>query len=207
MGARRFPPHGVAQERLFFYIVCIGSTNGAHMKTPRFERGVTLVEACIVMAVLSIVSASAAPGMRDLIDTRRLDGAATQLATDIHHVRSLAVARNQPLRLSFHSSAEASCYVVHTGLSSQCSCATAGLAQCSGGAEPIKTVRLPLEQRVSVQANVVSVLFDPLHGTSTPTATLRVVGAQDRAVHHVINVMGRVRSCTPLNTMPGYRAC
>ena len=177
------------------------------MKTPGSQRGFTLVEACIVMAVLGIISASAAPGMQGLIDTRRLDGAATQLATDIHYVRSEAVARNQPVRLSIHSNPDTSCYVIHTGLSAQCSCATAGPAVCSGDAEQIKTVVLAAAQRVSLQANVGSVLFDPLHGTSTPTGTLRVLGSQGRAVHHVINVMGRVRSCSPSNTMPGYRAC
>jgi len=36
---------------------------------------------------------------------------------------------------------------------------------------------------------------------------LRVLGANGRAVHHVVNVMGRVRSCSPLNAMPGYTAC
>ncbi len=177
------------------------------MKTLNDQRGVTLVEACIVMAVLAIVTTSAAPGMTGLLDGRRLDGVATQLATDIQYVRSEAVARNQPVRLSFYLGAEASCYVIHTGLSAQCTCAGAVPAQCSGDAEQIKTVALPPTQRVSVQANVGSVLFDPLHGTSTPTGTLRVMGSQGRAVHHVINVMGRVRSCSPLNTMPGYRAC
>jgi type IV fimbrial biogenesis protein FimT len=177
------------------------------MKNLKQQRGVTLVEAAIVLAVLGIVTTSAAPGMTGLLDGRRLDGAATQLATDIQFVRSEAVARNQPVRLSFHASAEASCYVIHTGLSAQCTCPAAGPAQCSGDAEQIKTVTLPAAQRVSVQANVASVLFDPLHGTSTPTGTLRVLGPQGRAVHHVVNVMGRVRSCSPLNSVPGYRAC
>ena len=177
------------------------------MKTLKPQRGVTLVEACIVMAVMGIVTTSAAPGMQGLLDGRRLDGAASQLATDIHYVRSEAVARNQPVRLSFYAGAESSCYVAHTGLSAQCSCAGTGPAQCSGDAEQIKTVVLPTNQRVSVQANVGSVLFDPLHGTSTPTGTVRVLGTQGRAVHHVINVMGRVRSCSPLNAVPGYRAC
>ena len=177
------------------------------MKTQRQQRGVTLVEAAIVLAVLGVVTTSAAPGMTGLLDGRRLDGAATQLATDIQYVRSEAVARNQPVRLSFYSSAEASCWVIHTGQSALCTCPAAGPAQCSGDAEQIKTVSLPASQRVSVQANVGSVLFDPLHGTSTPTGTLRVLGSQGRAVHHVVNVMGRVRSCSPLNTVPGYRAC
>jgi type IV fimbrial biogenesis protein FimT len=177
------------------------------MKTGSTQRGVSLVEACIVMAVLAIVTTSAAPNMQGLIDTRRVEGAASQLATDIQFVRVEAVARNQPVRLSFYAGADASCYVVHTGLSAQCTCGTSGPASCTGDAEQIKTVVLPGSSRVSLQANVASVLFDPLHGTSTPTGTLRVLGSQGRAVNHVINVMGRVRSCSPLNTMPGYRAC
>ena len=177
------------------------------MKTLRQQRGVTLIEAAIVLAVLGIVTTSAAPGMTGLLDSRRLDGAATQLATDIQYVRSEAVARNQPVRRSFYANADASCYVIHTGLSAQCTCAADGPAQCSGTAEQIKTVALPVAQRIGVQANVASLLFDPLHGTSSPTGTLRVLGPQGRAVHHVVNVMGRVRSCSPMNTVAGYRAC
>jgi type IV fimbrial biogenesis protein FimT len=51
------------------------------------------------------------------------------------------------------------------------------------------------------------VLFDPMHGTSTPTGTVRVVGAGGHEVRHVINVMGRVRTCSPAPALPGYRAC
>ena len=62
-------------------------------------------------------------------------------------------------------------------------------------------------ERVTLVANAASVLFDPLHGTATPTGTLRVTGASGRAIHHIINVMGRVRSCSPQAAVPGYRAC
>jgi type IV fimbrial biogenesis protein FimT len=54
---------------------------------------------------------------------------------------------------------------------------------------------------------VASMRFDPLHGTSTPTGTLRVVGANERAIHHVVNIMGRVRSCSPQAAVRGYAAC
>lgn len=171
------------------------------------QRGVTLVEACTVLAVLAVLVSTAAPNLQGLIDSRRLDGAATQLATDIQFVRTEAVARNLPVRLSFHVTADGSCYVLHTGNADQCECSAPGPATCTGDAREIKTVALTAADRVSLQTNVTSVLFDPLHGTSTPTGTLRLVGQQGRAVHHVINVMGRVRSCSPQGAMPGYRAC
>jgi type IV fimbrial biogenesis protein FimT len=78
---------------------------------------------------------------------------------------------------------------------------------CTGGAAQIKTVRLAAEEQVRLSGNVASIVFDPLHGTITPTGTLRLTAASGRAVHHVVNVMGRVRSCSPAATVPGYRAC
>jgi type IV fimbrial biogenesis protein FimT len=172
------------------------------MKTNPTERGLSLIEVVVVLAVTAVLAGTAAPGMADFIGSRRLDAAATQLATDIQFVRTDAVARNQPLRLSFFNAADGACWVIHTGAAASCSC-----TGCSGSAVSLKTAPLPARDGVSVQANSGSVLFDPLHGTASPTATLRVLGGNGRAVHHVVNVMGRVRSCSPLNTMPGYTAC
>ena len=185
------------------------------MKTPhpfaacsaRRQRGVTLVEAGVVLAVTVILATTAAPGLQGLIDARRLDGAATLLATDIQLARTETVARNQPLRLSFYPSPAGSCYVIHTGAAAQCRCDADGPAQCEGDAREIRTVTIASAERLALQSNVASVLFDPLHGTATPTATLRVLGAGDRAVHHVINILGRVRSCSPQAAVPGYPAC
>jgi type IV fimbrial biogenesis protein FimT len=68
---------------------------------------------------------------------------------------------------------------------------------------------MPTSTGLSVQANVSSILFDPLHGTSTPTGTLRVVSATEGPIHHIVNVLGRVRTCTPSGSpvLPGYRSC
>ena len=64
----------------------------------RRQRGITLVEACAVISIGSVLAAAAAPNLQGLIDSRRLDGVATLLATDIQFVRSEAVARNLPVR-------------------------------------------------------------------------------------------------------------
>lgn len=172
------------------------------------QRGVTLVEACAAIAIVSVLASAAAPNLQGLIDARRLEGVATQLATDIQYARSEAVARNQAVRLSFHVGADGSCYVIHTGSAESCRCDAAGPAVCEGASRQIKTASLSTaSDRVALQANVDSLLFDPLHGTATPTGTLRVVGQQGRAIHHLVNVMGRVRSCSPQGATPGYRAC
>lgn len=179
----------------------------ALLSRPARQRGVSLIEAATVLAVIAVVAGTAAPSLQAVIDARRLDAAATQLATDIRFTRTEAVARNEALRLSVRPVAGGTCYLVHTGAADACTCPTTGPAVCSGDARALRTVVLPGGERVTLQANVGSILFDPVHGTSTPTGTLRLIGTRERAIHHIVNVMGRVRSCSPTGAVPGYRAC
>jgi type IV fimbrial biogenesis protein FimT len=181
-------------------------TKHATLPHKQISRGFSLIEAMVVVAVAAVVAAAAVPSLVDFIDGRRLDATATALAADLQFVRTEAVARNQPIRISFHDAPGGTCWVVHTGAAAQCRCTDAPPAACAGGALEIKTVVLGAADRVSVRANVASIAFDPMHGTSTPTGTLRLIDGRGRAVHHVVNVMGRVRSCTPAG-VPGWRAC
>jgi type IV fimbrial biogenesis protein FimT len=174
------------------------------------QHGITLVEAAVTLAILAVLVCGAAPSFSGLIERQRLAGLVAQVATDVQWVRSASVWHNEPLRLSFYSAAWGSCYVVHSGARNQCSCvANTTAAVCMGDAVQLKTVAMPTSTGLSVQANVSSILFDPLHGTSTPTGTLRVASTTAGAVHHIVNVLGRVRTCTPNGSpaLPGYRTC
>jgi len=175
-------------------------------KHPESQHGVTLIETAVAVTLIAIAVSTAAPGFQGLVARKRLEGVAAQLATELQSVRMEAVARNEPVRLSFHVDAAGGCYVIHTGAKVQCSCDGPAPASCVGGAEQIKTVWLPASQHVAVQASAGSILFDPLHGTSTPTGTARVTGTPG-AIQHVVNIMGRVRSCSPEGALPGYRPC
>jgi type IV fimbrial biogenesis protein FimT len=97
--------------------------------------------------------------------------------------------------------------VIHTGAAGDCPCDNIGVAQCTNGSTALKTVFHPADRSVSVQANVASMRFDPTNGTVTPAGTVRVIAADGRAVHHVVNIMGRVRSCSPGGSAKGYKAC
>ena len=175
--------------------------------TRRCSHGITLLEIAVVLAVTAIVAATAVPSLASLVMARRLEGAASGLAADLQFVRGEALARNRSLRLSVRSGADATCWIVHTGAAANCACAAAAGVVCAPGASAIRSGVLPVGERVSVSANVASIVFDPLHGTSTPTGTLRLVDAHGRAVHHVVNVVGRVRSCSPDGAVSGYPAC
>jgi type IV fimbrial biogenesis protein FimT len=123
--------------------------------------------------------------------------------------RSLAVARNEAVRMGFERDADAgtSCYVVHTGAAGDCSCTANGSAVCSNGAEALRSVRYGADVPLALTSNSRSILFDPVRGTITPTATVRVTGSNGAAIHQVINIMGRVRSCSPAPAVAGYATC
>jgi type IV fimbrial biogenesis protein FimT len=169
--------------------------------------GVTLVETMLVAAVLAITTSVVAPGFDSAIQRRHLEGAAVQLETDIHYARSLAVARNAPLRISFESGAFGSCYVIHDGPANQCACNADGTATCRGSAQVERVVLLNAAGPVSLKSNSRSVLFDPVRGTSSPTATMQLTARNGSAIHQVMNIMGRVRSCSPAPAVNGYRQC
>ncbi len=180
------------------------------MRSHRTQRGVTLVEASIVAVIGAITLSTAAPSYRQFIEKHRLDGAAAQLATDIQFTRAEAVMRNTGLRLSVHSQAWGACYVIHSGAADQCTCKATGPADCVGEARQLKTVNLLAADQVALESNVSSILFDPMHGTSTPTGTFKLIVPSRRAVHHVVNLMGRVRTCSPKVDAPavsGYAVC
>lgn len=173
------------------------------------QRGMSLVESCCAIAVAAVLVGTAAPSFQRMLARRSLEGASAQLAADIHHARAEAVARNRSLRLSFVPALGGSCYVLHTGPAAACRCDGDGdgAAACSGGAQAIKSVRLPADAGVSVAANVASMHFDPVHGTVTPAGTVRVLHRDGPAVHHVVSMLGRVRTCTPDGAIPGLRPC
>lgn len=183
------------------------------MKTPlipsprRSQSGVTLVEAAAVVAIASILTGLAVPSFERAIERRHLEGTAAQLETDIHYARSLAVARNAALRISFESGTGGSCYVIHSGAANACTCAADGTAQCTADAVAERSVRFAADGRVGVKSNTRSILFDPFKGTTSPTATVQVVARSGATIRQIVNIMGRVRSCAPAPAPSGTPTC
>jgi type IV fimbrial biogenesis protein FimT len=177
-----------------------------HNGPARHARGLSLIEALMTLAVTAIALGAALPGFEAARERRHLDGVAAQLETDLQFTRSLAVARQRTLRISYGADAEGSCYVIHDGGADDCRCGSAGPV-CRGATQALRHVHLGPDAAVGLSANVRSMAFDADKGTVTPTGTVRIVGRDGRAVHQVVNLMGRVRSCSPAPALAGYRTC
>lgn len=173
------------------------------------QYGFTLIEGLITVAVGTILATTALPSMARWLDQQRLQGAAQQLLGDLQFIRSEAVARQQGLRLTVLPWAGGSCYVLHSGSANACACGPVEntSAVCGGGAVEVKTVRWSHHDKVALQASAQSVRFDPWDGTSTPTATFNISNTQGQVLRHVVNVMGRVRTCSPVGYVAGHVSC
>lgn len=178
------------------------------MNTPIRHRGLTLVEACMALAVLAIVATLAVPSLATMLERRRLAGWAALVMQDLRLARTEAIVRNESVRMAARSTAGHGCYIVHTGPAGSCACVHPGQpARCDEGATAIRTVWLPESSGTIVGTQVASMLFDPL-GTVTPTGSWHIRQGPDMEVRHVVNLMGRIRTCaaTPL-TGNAWEAC
>ena len=99
--------------------------NSLERNQSRSQRGLTLVECVVTLAIIVITLGAAIPAFTQARERRHLEGAAAQLATDIRHARSLAVSHASPVRLRVQQAADGSCYVLHTGPAGRCTCTTA----------------------------------------------------------------------------------
>jgi type IV fimbrial biogenesis protein FimT len=159
------------------------------------QRGVSLIEACITVTIAGILAGTALPSFKETLDKRQVEGVSSEVRTDLMYARSEAVSRNDGVRMSFYEGAYGRCYVVHTGSRADCSCDGRGAAVCTADAVALKTVNAA--HGVQVVANVSSLRFDPVNGTTSPAGTVCSVPTNGRAVHNVVALTGRVRTCQP----------
>ena len=171
---------------------------------PRPAPGFTLVEVAIVAGIAAVLAVLAWPAITSLIEKRRLDGFASALAGDLQFSRSEAVARNEPVYFTALSGGDGdACWLVHTGPAANCNC-TSG---CTGDASLLRRTKLPASDGVRLHPPARSLHFDPHLGTCTPAGTFRLLAPSGNAVHQIVSVMGRIRTCSPHARVAGHAAC
>ncbi|MBI5258319.1 MAG: GspH/FimT family pseudopilin [Burkholderiales bacterium] len=169
--------------------------------------GLSMVEIMCTVSLLTTLAGIALPNLDAWRTRQAVLGVAAELETDIQLARSTAVALQNPIRLETQALDNGSCYLLHTGNKHQCECIGQGQAKCLGDAKVVRLAEQPLNGGARLTTTDISVAFDPHRGTVTPTATFKVVDKHGNSIHQVVNIMGRVRSCTPNGGSSGIKSC
>ena len=182
-----------------------------HSRTPprvTTRRGLSMVELLCTLAITALLLGGALPLINELRLGQRLQATAALLETDIHFARSIAVSTGQPVRLVVQAlPAGGSCYLLHSGAANACACSDDGQARCDAGVQLLRIETQTAASGVVLAPLARPLVFDGRKGTVTPTATLRLATRDGRAIHQVVNIMGRVRSCSPAAGVGGFRPC
>ncbi len=205
-------------------------TGSATLRPAAFAaKGFTLIEMMVVVALLGVLLAIAAPSMKDMIDVRRLRAINAQLVTDMQFARSEAIARRTFGRIDFNltPALAMTCYTVYTAVDSfnGCDCSRGQGAACTGnpGAVEIRTVQIPKSSQVILsippQLNQTWAMgFEPAMGglvnlivdtDPQPLTRFKVDTKIDAARSMRIDVVrsGRPTVCAPAGSSMDVRSC
>ena len=126
------------------------------------QRGFTLIELVIAIAVIAVIVTLAAPSFANFILVQRLKSINAQLVTDLQLARSDAAVRSLPVRVRFGSVANSfTCYTLYTGPAESCDCAASPV--CGAGSE-VRTVRVDMSLKVALSTNRPEFAYDPSTG-------------------------------------------
>ena len=175
----------------------------------RRNTGFTLIELMTVIAIVAILTALAAPSFSGLTAKKRVEGALTELTTDLQFARSEAVQRNRNVRITFGTD----CYVIHTVGSTATSCTQSGGASLGTGAVGVKTVQLDAGSTVSFSPNdsLTYLMFDSVRamatwdGTNVDTGSVNInSSAGNWQLRASVTSVGRTQACSPNGSVAGY---
>lgn len=139
-----------------------------------YDRGFTLLELLVVVAILSILGAVAIPIWSVLLPTFALNSAARQVQSELHRIKRQAASENVTLRLAFSDTGDN--YTVER---------VAGTTITQQGTKP-------LPEQIDVRKSI-TLGFTP-RGTATG-GTVKLCNSNARGTNIVVNSMGRVRIC------------
>lgn len=180
-----------------------GAADGAR----RPSTGLGMTDLLVALFILAGLLGATLHWSAAMAQRHATEAAAALLETDLRHARALALAMDAPVRFEVLSAIDQpACYVTHTGAAGACRCTAGAAAECAPGVRLLRSVQLPGDGPVQIQHSGRALSFHPGKGTVTPTATFVVNGRDGSSIRQVINIMGRVRSCSD-QRLAGLKPC
>lgn len=166
------------------------------------HRGFTLVELLITVSIGAILMALAVPSMQGFIARKRLEGAASELVTDLRYMRAAQLERGRPVRIRFSVTDAKTCYVIFVegrAFNADCNCGSEPVcANVPSAAEPLKVVSMPRSSGIEVRSTPSTMSLQGLNGLPAGGATLRiaVTGPSGNEIEVATNELARPTICS-----------
>lgn len=172
-------------------------------QTNAAQRGITLVEVMVVVAVIGILAGLALPSYQDMIERNRLKQAAEALNSDLQWMRTESIKRSCNLNVSFNTAVWS--YTIFR-TAGTCTCPTG--TNCDdrtgiGSAFPGITMT-----SASFGLGGTSTAYDFRRGTADFAGNVQF-SSSNYTVKVVVAQVGRVRICNIAGStgLPGYETC
>lgn len=162
------------------------------------ERGLTLIELAVVLAVLAVLSALALPDIGARLQHQRLQAAAELLAGDVAEARFEAVRRGNALHLQAAGAGPEWCWSISA--TPGCGCASAQLCQ-------LHSVHSADHPGVQLAAGG-ALRIDPAgSGSGSAAAVATLASPRGERLRVEISALGRPRICAVTGAWPRIPAC
>lgn len=177
------------------------------------QKGFTLIELLIVVVILGILVAIAAPSMFSILEGRKLKGAAENFQVDLMFIKTEAIKRNTPVRIYYKfDSVDTSKWCYGMKVNAACDCFQADSSQADyceiDGVKKIISQAdygnnvLIKDNNVNFASDLVS--FTPLRGQATP-GHVEFSLADGRSIRTTVNARGRATICS--DSGMGFEGC
>jgi type IV fimbrial biogenesis protein FimT len=166
------------------------------------RHGFTLVELLITVTIGAVLMALAVPSMQGFIARKRLEGAATELVTDLRYMRAAQLERGRPVRIRFSVTDAKTCYVIFVegrGFNADCNCGSEPVcANVPSAAESLKVVSLPRRSGIEMRSSPGTMSLQGLNALPAGGTTLRiaVTGPLGSEVEVATNELARPSICS-----------
>jgi type IV fimbrial biogenesis protein FimT len=189
--------------------------------------GFTLLELMVTLSVLAILASLGVPAMQEMLERNRLKSAARALAEDLQWVRSEAIRRNRDLHLVIDDDS-VWCYGVTDRTDCDCRLTDPNADDACTLSPPTED-DAPLLKRVggadfagvNARASFGEGLtgFEARRGTTmrmgsgapgserSGNGNVTFANARDERLRVVVSVIGRVRVCSPNQSVLGFSRC
>ncbi len=168
-------------------------------------RGVSTTELLVAMLLTSMLLGVAISHLREFLELRRLRSASADWSRVVVAARHWAFSQRQAAWLELHEAGPAACLVLHNGQRGDCGGCGEQL-RCRAGAQ-VLAHSAPLPLHLDGSGTSTSLAWRPGERTVSPTGTLRLSLPDGRALHHVVNLVGRLRVCSPDGLVTGFAPC